>query len=518
LLLWHDAHNRKGQYDLRRRGTGDTLAFADGSTARLPACRTMLTLLGSPSHACDGLSRRTVLQAAGAGLLGTSLSRITAAEALAANRKARARSVIFLFLYGGPSQLETFDLKPDAPDAIRGPFRPIASRTPGLLISEHLPRTAAVSDKFCVIRTMSHPYNDHSSAGHYLQTGHPWHVPIGGGFNATPDDWPATGSVISAHVRQAARSVAEDLPSYVVLPNSLGRLQEGLVLRRPGEHAGWLGSAYEPVTTNIDKRSPMDNPYWRDCTDDELRFQIQGLANSKDLRLDRLNRRRSLVQQFDHLCRHVDHSRALDGYDESERRALALVTSDRARRALDIRGESAATRDRYGRHLFGQATLMARRLVEAGVRFATVHYDAVDGYSWDSHLNSRDVKDHLLPTFDQAYSALLTDLDQRGLLAETLVVALGEMGRTPQATPTWGRQHWSTLFSAVVAGAGIRGGTTFGASDGHAAYPLERPTRPEDLAATIFSAFGIDPEARVQNSQGRPAPLVENGRVLDIFG
>jgi uncharacterized protein (DUF1501 family) len=214
----------------------------------------------------------------------------------------------------------------------------------------------------------------------------------------------------------------------------------------------------------------------------------------------------------------VNHSGAVDRYDESERRALALVTSGRARSALDIRREPGATRDRYGRHLFGQSTLMARRLVEAGVRFVTVHYDAVDGYSWDSHLNSRDVKNHLLPTFDQAYSALLADLDQRGLLSETLVVALGEMGRTPRATADWGRQHWSTLFSAAVAGAGIRGGSTYGASDAQATYPLERPTRPEDLTATIFSAFGIDPETRVQNSQGRPVPLVENGRVLDIFG
>jgi hypothetical protein len=478
----------------------------------------VLTLLGSSSHACDGLSRRTLLQAAGAGLLGSSLAQIGAAEAAGAVRKAKARSVIFLFLYGGPSQLETFDLKPEAPDAIRGPFRPIASRTPGLLISEHLPRTAAVSDKFCVIRTMSHPYNDHSSAGHYLQTGHPWHVPIGGGFNATPNDWPALGSVVSAIVQRSTASRAEELPRYVVLPNSLGRLQEGLVLHRPGEHAGWLGSAYEPVTTAIDKRGPSDNPYWRDCSDNELRFQIQGLADTKDLVLDRLNRRRTLVEQFDRFCRRIDHSRALDGYDESERRALALVTSDQARRALDIRGESAATRDRYGRHLFGQATLMARRLVEAGVRFATVHYDAVDGYSWDSHLNSRDVKDHLLPTFDQAYSALLTDLHERGLLGETLVVALGEMGRTPRANANWGRQHWSTLFPALLAGASVRGGSTYGVSDAQAAYPLDNPTRPEDLAATIFSAFGIDPEVRVQNSQGRPVPLVENGRVLDVFG
>jgi uncharacterized protein (DUF1501 family) len=248
------------------------------------------------------------------------------------------------------------------------------------------------------------------------------------------------------------------------------------------------------------------------------RLLRQRIAISKDLILDRLNRRRTLVEQFDRFCRRIDHSRALDGYDESERRALALVTSDKARRALDIRDESTATRNRYGRHLFGQATLMARRLVEAGVRFATVHYDAVDGYSWDSHLNSRDVKDHLLPTFDQAYSALLTDLDERGLLGETLVVALGEMGRTPRANANWGRQHWSTLFPALLAGAGVRGGSTHGVSDAQAAYPLDNPTRPEDLAATIFSAFGIDPEVRVQNSQGRPVPLAENGRVLDVFG
>jgi hypothetical protein len=444
-----------------------------------------------------------------------SLPRLLDAESSGAARRPRARSVIFLFLYGGPSQLETFDLKPEAPDAIRGPFRPIACRTPGLLISEHLPRTAVVSDRFCVVRTMSHPYNDHSSAGHYLQTGHPWHVPIGGGFNATPDDWPATGCVASASLRKSAGEV---LPRYVVLPNSLGRLQEGLVLRRPGEHAGWLGPRYEPVITAIDKRSPTDNPYWRDCTDSELRFQIQGLAQSKDLVLDRLNRRRSLVEQFDHFCRRVDRSRALDGYDESERRALALVTSDRVRSAFDIRRERQATRDRYGRHLFGQSTLMARRLVEAGARFVTVHYDSVDGYSWDSHLNSQDVKQHLLPTFDQAYSALLADLDERGLLKETLVVALGEMGRTPRATANWGRQHWSTLFPAVLAGAGIRGGSTYGASDAHAAYPLERPTRPEDLAATILFALGIDPETRLQNAQGRPVPAVENGQVIEVFG
>jgi Protein of unknown function (DUF1501) len=266
------------------------------------------------------------------------------------------------------------------------------------------------------------------------------------------------------------RGPAAEMPGYVVVPNSLGRLQEGLVLRRPGEYAGWLGSAYEPLTTAIDKRTPTDNPYWRDCTDDELHFQIQGLAGGRELALDRLSRRRSLVQQFDSLRHALDRDASVDGYDDFEKRALALVTSGEARRALDIREERAATRDRYGRHLFGQSTLMARRLIEAGVRFVTVHYDCVDGYSWDSHLSSDDVKSHLLPTFDQAYSALLTDLDERGLLSETLVVTLGEMGRTPHATRNWGRNHWSTLFPALLAGGGIRGGTVYGSSDAQAAY------------------------------------------------
>jgi hypothetical protein len=488
----------------------------------------MLTVLGQASRACDGLTRRRLLEVAGAGLLGASFGKLVAAETRPAARVPRARSVIFLFLYGGPSQLETFDMKPEAPDAIRGPFKPIDSRTPELRICEHLPKTAAVSDKFCVLRTLTHPYNDHSTAGHYLQTGHPWHIPIGAGFNSTPNDWPSMGSIAQYTQQSGARRRSATMPGYVVppgtmpgyvvLPNYLGRLEEGLVLRRPGEYAGWLGSAYEPLTTAINKQHAKDNPYWRDCSDDELRFEIQGLAGRKDLAIDRLSRRRSLVQQFDVLQRTLDAGRAVDGYDEFEKRALALVTSGQARRALDIREESATTRDRYGRHLFGQATLMARRLIEAGVRFTTVHYDCVDGYSWDSHLSSQDVKSHLLPTFDQAYAALLTDLEERGLLSETLVVAIGEMGRTPRANSNWGRNHWSTLFSALVAGAGVRGGTVYGTSDAQAAYPTDHPIRPEDLAATIFDALGIDPEMRIPNSQGRPVSLVENAKKLDVFG
>jgi hypothetical protein len=427
--------------------------------------------------------------------------------------------VIFLFLFGGPSQLETFDLKPHAPDKIRGAFRPIASRTPGLLISEHLPRLAGVSDKFCVVRSMTHSYNDHSGAAHYLQTGRRWHIPIGGGFDATPRDWPAMGSVVEYLTQHAGDAQERDLPAYAVVPNYLGRLEQAGQYRRPGQYAGWLGRAYDPLSTAVDKKNPTDNPYWRVCADEELTFQLDGLLPPRDLGAERQKSRRSLLEQFDERRRALDRRRTVEEFDRFRQRAFALVASDGVRRALDIRREPGRVRDRYGRHLFGQAALMGRRLIEAGVRFVTVHYEAIDGYGWDSHLHSNDVRDHLLPTFDQALAALLADLDDRGLLQETLVVALGEMGRTPLANAQWGRGHWSTLFPAVLAGAGIRGGSTYGGSDKDAAYPIDRPTTPENLAATIYHALGIDPGIRLQDAQGRPISLVEGGSpLLDLFG
>ena len=475
----------------------------------------MLTIAGGPKRACDGLSRRALLQAGGAGLFGLSLPRLLQAEGVEAFGNARAKSVIFLFLFGGPSQLETFDLKPNAPEKLRGPFKPIASRTPGLLLSEMLPRTATVSDKLCVIRSVTHPYNDHSSAAHYMQTGHPWHIPIGGGFNATPKDWPSMGSVAEYLTQRGPEAATRELPAYTVVPNFLGRLEEySIQLVRPGEYAGWLGRGYDPITTSIDKRDKVDNPYFRDCTDEELNFVIEGLVSPTEMTLERLNRRKSLLSQFDDQLRTADSARRLGAFDRFQQRAWALATSEKTRKALDIRNEPAALRDRYGRGLFGQATLLARRLVEAGVRYVTVHWETVDGYSWDSHVHSNDVQKHLIPGLDNALSTLLEDLDERGLLDETLVVCLGEMGRTPAANATWGRNHWSTLFSAVVAGAGIRGGVCYGASDKDAAYPIEKPVKPEDLASTVYHALGIDPHLQLPDAQGRPTTIVEGGRPL----
>lgn len=469
----------------------------------------MLSIQGVPGRTCSGLTRREMLQAGGAGLFGLSLPQVLAAESLTNDLRPRAKAVIFLLLFGGPSQLETFDMKPAAPDGIRGPFKPIACRTPELLIGEHLPNTAQVSDKFCVIRTMTHSFNDHSGGGHYLQTGKRWHIPIGGGFGPTPKDWPSIGSIVE-YLDQQQRGLTSPLPSYMVVPNTLGRLQEKGQYPRPGEHAGWLGQRYNPLTTQIDKRSVNDNPYWRDCTDEELTYQIAGMSASEGMSLDRQRTRQSLLDQFD-VARQRAEAKGSSGYDAFQERAFALVTSEKTREALNIRREPAELRDRYGRHLFGQSCLMARRLIEAGVRFVTVHYDCCDGYSWDSHRNSDDIKSHLLPTFDQAYAALIRDLDQRGMLDETLVIATGEMGRTPKGNSNWGRDHWSTLFSTVLAGGGVVGGRVYGKSDKDAAYAIEKPVTPEDLAATVYHALGIGHEIRVLNSEKRPTDIVDGG-------
>ena len=477
----------------------------------------MLTINGTNRRYCSGLTRRELIQVGGTGLLGLTLPGILAAEEGGAKFSAgRAKSVIFLFLFGGPSQLETFDLKPEARREIRGPFQPIPCRTPDLRISEHLGRLAAISDKFSVIRTLTHSYNDHSGAAHYLQTGHRWHVPIGGGFSATPKDSPSIGSVVESLSQRSPGGMDRDLASYFVLPNRLGRYQDGGRYVRPGEYAGWLGQAFNPMTTVVDKRNETDNPYWRACRDGELTFEIEGLKPV--VPLDRLQERAGLLDQFESMRTRLDAGDG-DAMDRHRQRAMALIASERTRGALQLRDEKETLRDRYGRHLFGQSCLMALRLIEAGTRFVTVHYDCVDGYGWDSHRNSNDVRDHLLPTFDQACSALLTDLHDRGLLDETLVIATGEMGRTPLPNATWGRGHWSTCFPALVAGAGVRPGIVYGTTDRDAASPIDRPVSPEDLAKTIYWSLGIDPEMMLINRENRPVPLVDGGRVrADLFG
>ncbi|MBN81888.1 MAG: hypothetical protein CMJ70_17290 [Planctomycetaceae bacterium] len=477
----------------------------------------MLHVLGSQQKVCDKTTRRQLLQAGGAGLLGLTVPRLLAAEEVQPLATRRAKSVIFLFLFGGPSQFETFDMKPDAPSDLRGPYSPIASRTPGLRICEHLPLTASVSDKFCVIRNMSHPVNSHQGGSYYIQTGH--RPPSPESVVPTPGDRPSLGSLVEYLSQRSGSRVGQPLPHYFVVPNYLGRLHVGGHWRFPGEYAGWLGRPYDPMTTVVDKKNEQDNPYYRACSDAELTFQLQGQTNGGGLALDRSNRRQSLLGQFDAQRRVADQIDAYQDFDKLQRRALSLVTDGGINRTLDIRRESQKLRDRYGRNLFGQSTLMARRLVEAGVRFATVHWDQVDGYNWDSHRSNHYLEKYLLPGLDQALSALLIDLDDRGLLDETLVVCLGEMGRTPRPNKQWGRDHWSNLFPAIVAGGGIRGGTLYGKSDSTASAPDGTPTTPEDLAATIYHALGINPAIQVNDPLGRPTPLVTDGNPLvELFG
>ncbi|MFM2095323.1 MAG: hypothetical protein RIS70_2447 [Planctomycetota bacterium] len=477
----------------------------------------MLTIQGRPRAVCDGVTRRDLLKIGGAGLLGASLPQLLAAEESGQTSSARAKSVIFLFLFGGPSQLETFDMKPEAPSTIRGPYKPIASRTPGMLVCEHLPKLAAMSDQYAVIRTLTHNQNDHNAC-HYIQTGHPMPPAERGParVNATEKDWPAFGSVVEYLDQQADQlrpiDRRRDFPSYVYLPNPLGHIQG---YDRSGQYAGWLGRSYNALATSVPKKDAKDNPYFRTCDDAELSFRVPGAESRDGLTLDRLRNRVGLLEQFDESRREFDRLRKVREFDRIRERAVDLVTSEKMRAAFDIRQEDASLRDRYGRHLFGQSVLMGRRMIEAGARFVTVLWDCPDGYSWDSHQHSDDVGKHLLPGADQAVSALLEDLAQRGLLDETLVVCLGEMGRTPKPdTAQWGRGHWSYCFPALLAGGGIRGGALYGKSDKDAAYPLEHPVSPETLAATIFHALGIPTDTRIHDAFGRPVPVMENAQPL----
>ncbi len=485
----------------------------------------MLTIQGRPRRVCSGMSRRALIQAAGTGLLGTGLPKLLAAEAAGQVIAPRAKSVMFVFLYGGPSQLETFDMKPGAASTIRGPFRPIAARTPGLRICEHLPRMAAQSDQYCVIRTVNHPQNDHNGT-HYIQTGHPLPPAERGAANvaATDKDWPAMGSMVEYLDRHRPAQPQRTFPGYIYLPKRLGHFA-GYDIN--GQYAGWLGRAYNGLSTNISKRAANDNPFFRDCTDEELDFRISGLDELPEVTLDRLSRRESLRDQFDAQRRELDRAVRVQDFDSVRNRALSLLTSPEIGAAFDIRRESDKLRDRYGRNLFGQSLLMGRRMIEAGARFVTIAWDlAVRGDtcgSWDMHAClERVMRDHLLPGLDLGFTALLEDLKSRGLLDETLVVAVGEMGRTPKFMNRGqqdGRDHWSYCFPCILAGAGVRSGIMYGESDADAAYPVTHPVSCPDLSATIFHALGISPETRIRDPQNRPVPIMEGGAPLvELFG
>ena len=421
---------------------------------------------------------------------------LTLADALRVEAAApTVRSCILIFYYGGPSHLDTWDMKPDAPAEIRGEFKSIPTSAPGIRISEHLPHCARVMHRLAVIRSMSHGMRNHNAAAAETLTGR---EPAGGDQELLQDDvhsFPNMGSALSYGLGRGG-SV---LP-HVALPYVMRN-----VVQLPGQRSGFLGAAYDPFQVEADPSRPD--------------FRVPDLSLPAELTSARLEHRKSLL----HLVN--EQQRALGALpttgDPYYGRALNLLTSAEVHRAFDLSGEAERTRDRYGRHRHGQSVLLARRLVESGVRFVSVFDGMVNGQdaNWDSHQKVFERhRDYLLPPADQALSALVEDLETRGLLDSTLVLAFGEFGRTPKINRDGGRDHWPDCYSAVLAGGGVRGGTVYGASDETGAYPAADPVTPGDLAATLFWRFGLDPAAELRDLTDRPYRLADGEPIRKLFG
>ncbi len=448
----------------------------------------MLSLHHSGVRLCDGLTRREVLRVGGLSLLGLSLPQLLQARPT----EGRARSCILLFLLGGPPQHETWDPKPDAPVEVRGAFKPIATNVPGLQVCELMPRTARVADKVCVLRAMSTDDNAHSSSGYWMLTGVP-HQPLNteNAKPGAPNDWPCLGAVV-----QHLRRTVNGLPAAITVPMNIFNTGN---LPWPGQDAGWLGRTSDPWLLRCDPAAAG--------------FSVSELQPAADVSPLRLDERRALLGQVNHHLDAIERGGLLTRFDGQAVQAFDLLRSPRSRQAFDLDREPQGVRDRYGRTHFGQSCLLARRLVEAGVNLVQVNWyrgsDEPDiAPCWDTHAKNNDrLKSPLMPTMDQAYSALLEDLAQRGLLDETLVVWMGEFGRTPRFNPAGGRDHWGHVFSVALSGGGVRGGQVLGASDRVGAYPKDGRVQPQDLAATIFHCLGINPERELRDPLGRPHPL-----------
>ncbi len=500
----------------------------------------MIRVLGGPKRLCDGLTRRDLLHVGSLGMLGLGLSgggSLVAAQTAASSSGGglpgfgTAKSCILLFLYGSPSQIETFDPKPGAPVEVRGELGCIASSVPGLNVCELLPNLSQVMDKVTLIRSVSHPFPIHGVA--YATTGNPA-VPLAAELNPRdPVHWPFIGSVVD-HVdgtRPAQGSPSRgEVPRNLLLPWAFSSQRIGEV-PRAGPYGGFLGPAYDPICTEFVGRGTRKanktllQMNWNDLEPyrgitPESRFQLGAVAQlGGELTLDRLDRRHSLLEQIE-LLRSGAGKAGGEAIDRQRGMAFQLLASARLRQAFDLGLEPEETRALYGMTLFGQAALTARRLVEAGGRFITVFWDeyGLAGTGWDTHWDHFPrMKNELLPGLDRTFSGLLMDLDRRGLLDETLVVLLSEHGRTPRIQSNvqgGGRDHWSRCYSAVLAGGGIARGRVIGRSDKIASDPVERRVSPKDILATIYHLLGIDPSSSLTDRQGRPMPIVPGAEVL----
>jgi hypothetical protein len=437
------------------------------------------------------------------GLLGLERSALAAAPAAGAAAGAkRARSVIILFLSGGPAHQDMWDLKPEAPEEVRGTFRPIDTTVAGIQVGEHLPRMARLAEHYTIVRSVHHRQSNHPAAAYWMMVGSPIARPAGEASFMSRADRPHPGSAL-AKLRGAA-SRGAGVPPFVMIPEAMNPNGP----ERAGQHAGFLGSAFDPYRINSDPNLPDFSP--------------GAVDRPVGLSLDRLADRRALLDAVGEHGRYLDQTEAVRGVGDDYVRAFDLLSSPAAQRAFDIEAEPASTRDRYGRHTFGQSVLMARRMVEAGVRLVHVnwvrHDNGKGGQGYDSHRNHLDwARTELLPPTDAAFSALVEDLRDRGLLDETLVVMMGEFGRTPRFNKAGGRDHWPYCFSVVLAGGGLRGGQVLGASDKIAAYPAADAVLPEDLLATVYHSLGIPPRTLIHDRLGRPFPLVDGQPLLTLF-
>jgi hypothetical protein len=439
-----------------------------------------------------------MLHVGGIGALGLSMPSLLRAQTGPLRGSARqAKRCIVLFLMGAPPQHSTWDPKPDAAAEVRGPFGPIATNVPGIQICELMPRLAERMDKIAVLRAMSTGDNAHSSSGYYMMTGVP-HSPMNteNANPGAPNNWPTLGAIV-----QRMRGNAGAIPTSVRLPHRIFNT-DGSVW--PGQDSGFLGMNADPWLLQCVPGASM---------------RAREFSLSADLPSGRLDDRQRLL---DALNQRLDADHSLERYDRQTQQAFDMLRNARAGHAFDLEREPVALRDRYGRSPFGHSVLLARRLVEAGVSLVQVNWyrgpdEPPDNPCWDSHLNEPErLRNVLVPPMDQAFAALIDDLDQRGMLDDTLIVCMAEFGRTPRYNGRNGRDHWGPVFSVALAGGGIRGGVVHGASDRIGAYPRDGRVRPEDLTATIFHCLGHEPDTEIRDAVNRPIPI-SRGQVVRLI-
>ena len=450
-----------------------------------------------PSDSSGRLSRRALFEVGAASALGLSSADLLKAHlvgedsqpAMIGGKFGQAKSCVVIFLFGGPGQQDLWDMKPDAAAEVRGEFQPCDTNVPGTRISEQLPRLSQQADKFTIIRSMRHADFEHGSASFTALTGQP-HPKPGTNTPAQPDDFPNLGSVVTLQ-----KTIAEPVPEAVVLGPVM---HQGNRPPMAGQNAGFLGRGFDPFRIAEDPSQPD--------------FRVSGLAPKPDISSVRLDQRRSLLGVLNDRARQLGQIRAVESMDRLSQRAFGLLQSSQSQRAFDLSRESERVREEYGRNKFGQTLLLSRRLVEAGVPLVQVNWSRKNNDEWDTHKKNYSKLKELLPKFDQGLAAFLNDLDARGLMETTTVIALGEFGRTPRINKDAGRDHWPDCYSLVVAGGGIVSGQVIGASDAFAAYPATEPIAPWDVAATIFHCLGIRPDTEIHDRLGRPF-RISHGKV-----